>query len=259
MSTDDKTKQWYNENAAGYTAHVRNPDESIYHAYYEKPAMYSLLPNLQNKRVISLGCGSGEDSHYLKQQGANESVGIDISSELITIATNSHPECEFQVMDMEHLKFEDNSFDFAYSSLAIHYIEKWNKVFSEVYRILKPNSHFLFSCAHPVRTAMVVTENSVNQEVRQLAIIKEKNPRKNIIIGDYLSKRKLSDGLGNLADVTTWHKSLSEIMSEVTDTGFLVEQIIEPKPLEEMQSVSERDYIRLNKIPEFIIFKLIKL
>ncbi|MBU2567031.1 hypothetical protein KKG46_05765, partial [Patescibacteria group bacterium] len=87
MSTDKKTVHWYNNNATGYAAHVRDKNDSIYHSLYEKPAMYSLLPSLKGKTVLSLGCGSGEDSHHLQKKGAKKSVGIDITNKLIDIAT----------------------------------------------------------------------------------------------------------------------------------------------------------------------------
>lgn len=154
MSTDDYSKEYYKNNAQKYTDHVRNPKDSVYHAYYEKPAMYALLPDLNGIDVLSIGCGSGEDSIYLKNQGAKRSVGIDLTIELIDIAEQSYPDCEFVVMDMEQLDFPDESFDFTYSSLAIHYVEDWENVFNRVYKLLKPNSYFLFSCGHPVRFAM---------------------------------------------------------------------------------------------------------
>lgn len=68
MSTDEYSKQFYKNNAQKYTEHVRNPKDSVYHAYYEKPAMYGQLPDLTDKDVISIGCGSGEDSMYLKNK-----------------------------------------------------------------------------------------------------------------------------------------------------------------------------------------------
>src|SRR6266850_4009521 len=151
MSTDKNVIKWYNDNAEEYVKHVRNDKDSVYHTYYEKPAMYDLLPDLANKTVLSLGCGSGEDSEYLRKIGAKKSVGIDISEKLIEIAKLSYSDCEFLAMDMEKLNFPEESFDLVYSSLAINYIEDWTNVFKEVYRVLKPNSFFLFSCGHPVR------------------------------------------------------------------------------------------------------------
>ncbi len=256
MSTDKKTIDWYNNNADKFTSHVRNPKDSVYHAYYEKPAMYSLIPDIKNKSVLSLGCGSGEDSAYLKNLGANKSVGIDISSELIKIAKESHQGCRFEVMDMGHLNFPDSSFDFVYSSLAIHHIENWAKTFKEVYRVLKPNSYFLFSCGHPVKYAMEVLDTETHR-ISKLEISRNKETKEITIVGDYLNKTKYIDELGK-DTVNSWHKSFSEIASELFSAGFLIEQIVEPRPLKKLEEISPETYKRLMKIPEFVIFRLLK-
>lgn len=257
MSTDDRSIRWYNEHAYEYTAHVRNPNDSIYHSLYEKPAIYALLPDLRGKSVLSLGSGSGEDCNYLKQQGASQVTGIDISENLVSIAKNSYPECEFEVMDMERLAFEDASFDFIYSSLAIHYVEDWRKVFQEVYRVLKPNSYFLFSCNHPVYSAMHTVRDDSMEKKAELSRILDRSSKTVKIAGDYLSRKEIRMVHANMA-VTTWHKSISEISSETTSAGFLIAQIQEPQPLPEMKELSPKDYDTLIKIPNFIIFKLIK-
>jgi ubiquinone/menaquinone biosynthesis C-methylase UbiE len=259
MPTSKKTVNWYNKNAKWYTAHVRNPKESVYHSYYEKPAMYALVPNIKNKTVLSLGCGSGEDSSHLKKLGAKKSVGIDISAKLIKIAKDSYPECSFKVMDMEHLKFPKSSFDFIYSSLAINYTENWTKVFEEVYRVLKPNSYFLFSCGHPVRYAMESVGDK-NNFISKLEIVKNRKTKKITVTGNYLERTKLGSGLGGLNDsVITWHKPFSEISSELSSAGFLIEKIIEPKPLKKLKKFKPETYKKLSKIPEFVIFRLLKL
>ncbi len=248
MSTDEYSKQFYINNAQKYTDHVRNPKDSVYHAYYEKPAMYALLPDLVGKDVISIGCGSGEDSNYLKKQGAKRSVGVDLTKELIDIAKESYLECEFQVMDMERLDFPAESFDFAYSSLAIHYVEDWENVFSHIYKILKPNSYFLFSCGHPVRFAM----DNYKLEMKKNEVTGERT-----FVGDYLAKRKIVDALGkNTANV--WTMPFGDISSAISSSGFLIEKIVEPRPLKELKEVDLSTYERLSKLPEFVIFKLIK-
>ncbi len=257
MSTDKQSIDWYNQNAASYTAHVRNPNDSLYHTFYEKPAMYSLLPELTNKSVISLGCGSGEDSNYLKQQGASRSVGVDISEKLIAIAQHDYPSCEFSVSDMQELAFDDNTFDFAYSSLAIHYLQDWTQVFKETYRILKPDSYFLFSCAHPIWSAMETTEDTEDQKVKQLAFIKNRKGNSVAVIGDYLTTRPLTSNSGDMA-VTTWHKPISEILREIKLSGFQIDTFVEPLPVEEMQEHDSVEYERLSKVPYVMIFRLHK-
>jgi len=195
MSIDDKSLKFYTVRAKEYAAHVRNPKDSVYHAYYEKPAMYALLPDLNGKTILSIGCGSGEDSIHLKRQGAEKSIGIDISHEMIGIAKDSYPECEFHIMNMEDIDFPDCSFDFAYSSLAIHHVQDWSKVFTHVYRILKPGSSFLFSCGHPLRFAMDDSEDG-KYLTMTLEIRENTETHEFLIKGDYLVKRKTIDAPG---------------------------------------------------------------
>ena len=257
MPTDQKTRDWYEENAENYAAHTRNPNESIYHAYYEKPAMYSLLPDLKGKTVLSIGCGSGEDSHHLKQEGALKSVGIDLSKNLIRIASETYQDCEFKVMDMEKLDFPDSSFDFAYSSLAIHYIEDWTGVFKEVFRVLKPNSYFLFSCHHPLTYGLDKSQTDTHH-ISKIEITRDNITRERKVTGDYLTKRKNIDALGK-GTVNTWNMSIGDISESLRVAGFLIDRIMEPRPIESMKEIDPTKYEVLNKIPYFIIFKLIKL
>jgi len=258
MPTDKFTIDWYNKNAKNYTKHVRDPDDSIFHSLYEKPAMYKLLPDLKGEKVLSLGCGSGEDSSYLEKKGASRSLGIDIASELIKIAQDSYRDCEFKVMDMENLEFSDNSFDFAYSSLAIHYLRDWSKVFEEVYRILKPGCFFLFSCAHPVSTSMQVIEHSENRLNLQLSMNKNRKAQTVKVHGNYLGRNAQTAALGPNTGVTTWHKSFGEIFAEVKKAGFVLDDFVEPRPLPKMKKLAPATYEQLIKIPEFLIVKLKK-
>lgn len=254
MSTDKKSIDWYNKNASGYTSHVRNKNESIFHSFYEKPAMRKLIPVVKGKKVLSVGCGSGEDTIYLKKLGAAESFGIDISKGLIKIAKNDYPDCDFSVMDMEKLNFPNNHFDFVYSSLAIHYIENWIETFKQVYKILKPGSFFLFSCGHPVSSAM---ENRTegNLRLHELSYKKDKKQDTIEITGDYLSHKQEK---GVDWNVTCWHKPFGEIVNEIVASGFVIKDVVEPKPLVGMKKISRANYEKLNKIPYFLIFKLQK-
>ncbi len=253
MPTDKRTITWYNDFAKDYVKHVRDENNSVYHSFYEKPAMYSLLPELKGKKVISIGCGSGEDCNQLDQRGASV-IGVDISDGLITIAKESYPDCEFQVMDMENLKLEDQSFDFAYSSLAIHYLQDWTKSLKEAYRILKPDSNYLFSCNHPIFSSMAYTLSNDKISESVLRRRKDKVANKVEITGNYVERRKM-----NFNEWVIWHKSLDEICSEISNAGFLIELIHEPKPLLKMKEIAPTDYEVLTKIPNFLIFKLKKI
>ena len=46
--------------------------------------------------------------------------------------------------DISTIRFAKDSFDFVFSSLAIHYVENWEQLVQHVHHFLKPNGQFLF-------------------------------------------------------------------------------------------------------------------
>ncbi len=153
MPTDKKTIDSYNKNAKKW-AHAKRDGSSIFHTYLEKPAMYNKLPNVKDKTVLCIGCGSGEEVNYIHSLGAKRIVGIDIAEGLIAIAEKSYADFEFHVMDMEKLEIPPESFDFAFSSLTMHYLLDWTKALSSLRKVLRKNGIFLFSINHPFFSAV---------------------------------------------------------------------------------------------------------
>ena len=69
----------YDEIAADYAAKV---DSAPYNALYERPAMMALLPDLEGKRILDAGCGSGWYAEQLIERGAIV-AGVDASHEMV--------------------------------------------------------------------------------------------------------------------------------------------------------------------------------
>ena len=158
------------------------------HRFIEKPMMKDMLKDLNNKKVLMLGCGTGEESKLLKEFGATNIVGVDLSEVSIKLAKETYPEYNFIVGDMHHLPFEEDSFDFVYSSLAIHYSDDPEKVYQEVYRILKEGGYLLFSIGHPLRWS----SDEVLIDNKECNVIGyEKSSDENKVYGNYntFSKR----------------------------------------------------------------------
>ncbi|MBC7708085.1 class I SAM-dependent methyltransferase [Polaromonas sp.] len=261
MATDPKTINHYNENADGYHRHVSDPNESTFHAYYEKPAIRAELPPLTGLDVISIGCGSGVDARWLADNGAKKVVGVDISTGLIEIAMRENPDLEFQVMDMEQLSFKDESFDLAYSSLAIHYVDDWTQPLKEAYRILKPRGSYVFSCGHPIDSAVEYrSENGYKYALLGRKV--NQATRERTIYGDYLAAD--SDGVkpvkGILADmeITVYHRTFSKMLEQIQAAGFKIERMVEPQPTEGMKVADPQVFEQLSKIPCFMIWVLRK-
>jgi len=254
MPTAQQTIDWYDEHAEEYAASLKGNEASPYHIYYEKPATFGLLPDLRGKSVLSLGCGSGMDSHSLKRQGASRSVGIDLSKKLIQIAKLEHPDCEFVVGNMEQLPFNNEEFDLVYSSFALHYLPSYEKALKEAFRVLKPAGVIIFSAGHPLGPSMesVISNNEV-QDMR-LGILKDRVAKTKKVFGNYLSNETFRTHIPEF-DVTFWKQPISQTVSQLADAGFVIEKCIEPKPQSEFKKIDPMAYERLLRIPDVIVFR----
>ena len=222
------------------------------HTYVEKPMMRSMLENLKIKKVLLLGCGTGDESRMFKELGAKEIVGIDISKESIDIAKKTYPNCEFYVADMHNLPFDDDSFDFIYSSLAIHYSNSPKKIFKEVYRVLNNNGYFLYSVGHPLRW----TSEKVNINNEEFKLLGYQNSKEvNKIYGNYNTFTKVEEYLA-CEDITfnLFIASPSTHFKLLKNCGFQIEDFSESYAIDELKKIDYNYWYRYHEFPQFMAF-----
>lgn len=104
----------------------------------------------QNKdkgKLIDLGCGPGQTTKFLFDNGFQNIIGTDLSPEMVKMATRLSPNIQFEQADLLQLKYPDNSFDAAIAFYAIVHFDydQVKRSFSEIKRVLKNGSEFLFS------------------------------------------------------------------------------------------------------------------
>lgn len=106
----------------------------------------------EGETVLDLGSGAGFDC-FLAARKVGKSgkvIGIDITQEMIDAAkTNAekygYKNVEFRLSDIEKLPVYDNSIDVVISNCVINLAPDKEKVFSEVYRVLKPGGRVYLS------------------------------------------------------------------------------------------------------------------
>lgn len=141
-------------NASEYDIHAQSwqslMSSNMGHKYLEKPAMERELPSsLEGKNVLCIGVGSGEELQEILKRNPAHVVGIDISNNLLNLSRSRFPNVELCNMDMNVMSFPDETFDFVYSSLTLHYAKDWDVLCSEICRVLKRGGELLFSTHHP--------------------------------------------------------------------------------------------------------------
>jgi len=255
MPTDKTTIKSYSAYAEKWAARMKEGKRAA-HDFLEKPAMYSLLPNLKNKNILCLGCGTGEECNSLKAKGAKSIIGVDISNGMIEVAKHNFPNLEFKVGDVENLKFKKESFDLIYSSLMMHYIEDWKKPLQKIYSLLKPKSKFIFSTHNPVFYA---GEHSKSGDLKtHISGYRELNQNVVKVYGDYKKERLIKDKWFGDFKVNYFHRPMSSLLNDIAQTDFKITKCLEPQMTEAAKKNYKADYLIQSKFPMFIIFELTK-
>ena len=211
-----------------------------HNAYYERPAMQSLLPDVTMKTILDAGCGPGIYAQLLVQRGA-QVIGIDASEKMLTHARKRLGDAATFLlanMDEPMSLFENQMFDGILSPLAISYVEKLDNLFAEFCRILRPNGWFIFSTEHPF-----FSYNYFG-------------------LSNYFEQRQIAcewNGFGIPVTMPSYYRSLGALTGALTDNGFIIEKILEPKPTEEFKDKDPRHYLKLMDFPGFICIKARKI
>jgi SAM-dependent methyltransferase len=121
----------------------------------EWPALQALLPDLNGKSVVDLGCGFGWFCRWARQAGAASVLGIDLSERMLARAkaTTDDSAITYAKADLDELELPETAFAIAYSSLAFHYIANLERLLQQVHRCLAPDGRLVFSVEHPIYTA----------------------------------------------------------------------------------------------------------
>ncbi|MCG1022761.1 class I SAM-dependent methyltransferase [Sutcliffiella horikoshii] len=207
-----------------------------------------LLPSLENKSVLDLGCGFGWHCRYAREQQARCVIGVDISEKMLQQAREMNNDSLISCIKMpiEDINFSHSQFDVVISSLAFHYIESFETICKKVYDCLKPGGSFVFSIEHPIFT-------SRND---QDWYFDDKGNRLHWAVDNY-QLEGLRETTFLTDNVIKYHRTFSTYINDLIIAGFNIKKVREPIPSEEMlESIPEmKDELRR---PMFLIISVEK-
>ena len=217
---------------------------------FEIPTLHKLMPDLNGKRVLDLGCGMGEHCKDYINRGAKRVVGVDISEKMLEVARkeNSDENILYLNIPMEDISSIDEKFDVVISSLAMHYIEDFDGVVKAVYSLLEDGGIFLYSQENPMNTCYsgsgsrwTLDENGVKIHAN---------------ISNYCVEKRF-DSTWFVDGVQKYHRMFSTIVNSLADAGFRIVRMEEPYPTKELVE-KYPEYYDLYHKPDFLFVKSVK-
>ena len=220
------------------------------------PILWNLIGDPSGLKILDAGCGNGYLTRELARRGA-EVMGVDSSASFISYCRKKEQEeplgCHFiesSLDEMESLKSQ--YFDLVISNIVFVDVLDYQGSFKEISRILKPTGRFLWSNVHPIF-------GRTSNEFFRLPFDTQRNEeRKYIIIDRYFDSGARSISWSNFEPLWQFDRTLSEYSKALRNAGFVIREIVEPKP--EIELISKYPHILAfdtDRIPFFIIFDCI--
>lgn len=212
----------------------------------EIPEIKKMLPDLNGKTILDLGCGYGEMARFFVKNGAAKVVGIDISKNMISEAEkHNRKNIEYLILPLEQLDKINQKFDVVFSSLALHYVKDFKKLAFDISNLLSKNGVLVFSQMHPACTAPILL-NGVEKHLE----IQGKNYYH---FSDY-NNLGLRLHSWNDKNVKFYHRNFETIINCLSDAGLNIVQIKEPSASKKAIKLVPK-YVRLFDRPLFLFVK----
>lgn len=204
-------QQSYDDVAAAYAEQFRSELE-------DKPFDRKMLDWLMEKTagrgtLCDMGCGPGQIARYLHDHGAT-ACGIDLSEEMVRVASAANPEIRFSQGNMLQLTaIPENSYAGIAAFYSIIHIPRPSVVnaLTELLRVLKPNGVLLVT--HHIGRDIVHRDEFLGRQVSLDFVFFE----------------------------------TEEMKEYLTAAGFDLEEVIERDPYPEVEYPSRRAYIFARK------------
>ena len=122
--------------------------ETVWKTSIEKEAA-AFCNNINNPRLLSLGCGYGGIDLYVAKSlnKPYEVIAVDINEHLFAQAKEEAKDkdyhIEFLTLDLNFIDIMENSFDVIYAHASLHHLLNLEHLFHQVYKGLKNNGRFI--------------------------------------------------------------------------------------------------------------------
>lgn len=217
----------------------------------EIPIMKKFLPSLESKKILDLGCGAGDMDKYFVNQGADFVFATDISENMINIANavNGDSKITYKVLKMEDINLIKEQFDIVYSSLAFHYIEDLNKLFSDINDKLAVGGELVFSIESPINMCTCKLFKGDNRKI-------EKDGKFYLLFNGY-NKEGKRDVYWNDTYVTKYHRTYASLVNALIGAGFELVEMLDSYASEEAIRLCQK-YKYQEDRPYFTFIKAVK-
>lgn len=245
-TSEDQNRRGWDTLADRYQAERGWPHEDLVWGHRVPPeSELRMLGELRTRRCVVLGCGGGQDVVALSRLGAASVVGVDASAKMLSHARAllEHEKVEgAEVVEgtVTNLSFlPSESVHVVASVHVLTYVERIDRCFEEAHRVLKPGGVLAFSVHHPI--------DASTSDSAPYAFTKPYFQ----VQTDWAWASLGGEG----APFRSYHRTVGDWFTAVRDAGFVVEELLEPRPSEHRVWAGEEYAEKLDWVPGTLIVR----
>ncbi|MUL42461.1 class I SAM-dependent methyltransferase [Streptomonospora sp. PA3] len=184
------------------------------------------VEELRGARVLEVGCGAAQCSRWLRSQGAERVVGIDVSGRQLQHARRIDEHTGVRVptaqADVQRLPFAAAAFDLVCSAYGGLPFVPADAALAEAARVLRPGGRLVFSVSHPVRWCFP----------------DDPGPRGLTVQESYFDRRThVEEDAAGRAVYVEHHHTLGDWVRAITGAGLVLRDLVEPEWPEDNEEV----------------------
>jgi ubiquinone/menaquinone biosynthesis C-methylase UbiE len=237
---------------AGYTKYG-----DAYRRIIFNPALFPLIGNVKGMKILDAGCGSGYMSRLLAEKGATV-TGVDLSGKFIEIAKQYEKERQLGITylraNLARLpQLSDASFDLVVSIYVLCDVRDCDRAIGELSRVLKRNGRLIFLIEHPCfnwNTGGWERIPKDSERTEDWLYLK---------VDNYFKRGTQECRWGKLPMLLTFYRPLSDYFHSLKKHGFVVRDLIEPRPKKKSLRDRPSDWNREDRVPPVLIIDAMKL
>lgn len=206
--------------------------------YLLNPALFSLVDNVKDRKILDAGCGQGYLCRKLAKKGAYV-TGVEPALGLLDYAQKREQEESLGITyiqaDLSTWKSLSNNFDIVIANMVLMDIPDFKSAMKNCIDALKKGGSFIFSILHPCFEEDIMWSEQPYVKVEEY-------------LREYTKKNIVS---------VSFHRTLSTYINLIIENNCQIKKIIEPQLSDELALKFVR-HTRDNHVPSFLIMQAIK-